>query len=485
MSDTPNRETAVPEVDEAAWRRAGIEPEWWAPLRETHRSMSDVDWEFRARALADPRFLRRASFPAFDRPNDLIIFPLQSWPAFATRERMREFARLSERMHRLMLKVPLLFHERDPRRISEFYRFLDPVRLQVLLAEPNGLATMISRGDFIDTADGFRCIEFNFTPNLGGWDMALLPGLHLESEPTREFLEARGIEPTYTDTIARLFSWIADRVTERKDWEGREVNVVFLFDPRAHQGAVHAPPDPGYFERAHDAACRRRGVGGIVTLARPHHLEIEGTRVFCRGRRVHALVDMTPRPTDTTLYRCFKMGGLLLLNDPIDLVFGDKQNLALLSENAESPLLSSEERELARRHVPWTRCLADREVVYQGRRVRLLDLVLGEQDRMVVKRGMDFGGKGVHLGRATSETEWRRAVDAALDEGTWVVQEVLESRPYLFQERPEGCSPHDVIWGPFVFGGEYAGLILRVQPKSADGAVNLSLAATEGIVFEV
>lgn len=222
-----------------------------------------------------------------------------------------------------------------------------------------------------------------------------------------------------------------------------------------------------------------------MTLARPHHLEIEGTRVFCRGRRVHALVDMTPRPSDTALYRCFKMGGLLLLNDSIDLIFGDKQNLALLSENADSPLLSSEERELVRRHVPWTRRLADREVVYAGRRARLLDLVLGEQDRMVVKPGMDFGGKGVYLGRATSDAEWRRAVDAALDEGSWVVQEALESRPYLFQAGPEGCSPHDVIWGPFVFGGEYAGLILRVQPKSVDGAVNLSLAATEGIVFEL
>lgn len=222
-----------------------------------------------------------------------------------------------------------------------------------------------------------------------------------------------------------------------------------------------------------------------MRLARPHHLEIEGTRVFCRGRRVHALVDMTPRPSDTALYRCFKMGGLLLLNDSIDLIFGDKQNLALLSENADSPLLSSEERELVRRHVPWTRRLADREVVYAGRRARLLDLVLGEQDRMVVKPGMDFGGKGVYLGRATSDAEWRRAVDAALDEGSWVVQEALESRPYLFQAGPEGCSPHDVIWGPFVFGGEYAGLILRVQPKSVDGAVNLSLAATEGIVFEL
>jgi hypothetical protein len=70
-----------------------------------------------------------------------------------------------------------------------------------------------------------------------------------------------GIELTYTDTIACFFSWIAERVTERADWEGREVNVVFLFDPDASSGAVEMASDPGYFERAHDAACRRRGWG--------------------------------------------------------------------------------------------------------------------------------------------------------------------------------------------------------------------------------
>jgi hypothetical protein len=50
-------------------------------------------------------------------------------------------------------------------------------------------------------------------------------------------------------------------VTERADWEGRELNVVFLFDPDASSGAVEMASDPGYFERAHDAACRRRGWG--------------------------------------------------------------------------------------------------------------------------------------------------------------------------------------------------------------------------------
>ena len=69
--------------------------------------------------------------------------------------------------------------------------------------------------------------------------------------------------------------------------------------------------------------------------------------------------------------------------------------------------------------------------------------------------------------------------------GDWVVQEYIQSRPYLFQAGRYGCSPHDVVWGPFVFGSTYAGTILRVQPKSIDGIVNLSRGATEGILLEL
>jgi hypothetical protein len=103
----------------------------------------------------------------------------------------------------------------------------------------------------------------------------------------------------------------------------------------------------------------------------------------------------------------------------------------------------------------------------------------------VLKDADAFGGAGVVLGRFASAEEWRRTLDRALAEGDWVVQEILEFLPYLYQSGEYGCSIHDVIWGPFVFGDRYGGVVLRMQPKAAGGAVNLSLSATEGIVLEV
>jgi len=124
-------------------------------------------------------------------------------------------------------------------------------------------------------------------------------------------------------------------------------------------------------------------------------------------------------------------------------------------------------------------------VELEGRSFPLEELLVSQRERMVLKEGDSAGGKGVVLGKFTPEPEWRQAIATAMKSGRWVVQEHLESRPYLYQSGDYGCSVHDVVWGPFVFGGEYAGVILRMQPRSAGGAVNLSLAATEGVVFEV
>jgi len=115
----------------------------------------------------------------------------------------------------------------------------------------------------------------------------------------------------------------------------------------------------------------------------------------------------------------------------------------------------------------------------------LAELLAAEPARFVLKKGAGYGGAGVVLGTFASPERWRDALATALREGDWVVQETLESLPYLYQSGDYGCSIHDVIWGPFVFGQRYGGVVLRMQPAAAGGPVNLTLHATEGIVLEV
>ena len=84
----------------------------------------------------------------------------------------------------------------------------------------------------------------------------------------------------------------------------------------------------------------------------------------------------------------------------------------------------SDERQLFRRHVPWTRLLADRETVLpDGRWGSLLERARKEHDRFVLKPNRAYGGDGVVLGPALSLAEWDSAVDEALaGPDRWVIQ---------------------------------------------------------------
>jgi hypothetical protein len=89
------------------------------------------------------------------------------------------------------------------------------------------------------------------------------------------------------------------------------------------------------------------------------------------------------------------------------------------------------------------------------------------------------------LGNPVGADEWRGAVEVAVDQGGFVVQEQVRSRRYLYQHGPRGATAHEMVWGPFCFGERYGGVLLRMQPDVVGGPVNVSQRATAGCLFEV
>jgi hypothetical protein len=87
---------------------------------------------------------------------------------------------------------------------------------------------------------------------------------------------------------------------------------------------------------------------------------------------------------------------------------------------------SSDERQIFRRHVLWTRLLSDRRTLLpDGRTASLLDYVRREHEVLVIKPNRAFGGEGVVIGHGLPRADWESAVDRALaDKETWVVQQL-------------------------------------------------------------
>jgi len=87
---------------------------------------------------------------------------------------------------------------------------------------------------------------------------------------------------------------------------------------------------------------------------------------------------------------------------------------------------SPDERLVFQRHVLWTRVVSDRRTVLPGGHLGdLLEFVARHRDELVLKPNRSYGGEGVVLGCAVSDSQWRATIETALaDPGSWVAQQL-------------------------------------------------------------
>ncbi|HSS47713.1 MAG TPA: hypothetical protein VLX28_02090, partial [Thermoanaerobaculia bacterium] len=324
----------------------------------------------------------------------------------------------------------------------------------------------------------------NIHPNLGGWESDILAEMHLSNAATASLIADLGIRVSHVNTTRELFAHILEEARRNGLAAAGEVNVVVLAEGQADpQGRASFLR---HLRQNYRAVLDREGGGlrGDVFVCSSEELAPQHSRLFHGSSRIHALVELE-KNTDQRVFRCFKAGGLNLYNGPVWQMLSDKRNIALLSDEDLDTDFTADERSFLQRHVPWTRLVRAESTRFRGERVFLPDLLASRREDLVVKNSLLYGGKEVYVGLYTSPAKWEEVVRNALASKHWVTQEYIPSNPYLYQNGDHGCSLHNVIWGPFVFGERYGGAILRMQPMADATVVNLSLTATEGLIFEV
>ncbi|MCP4654694.1 MAG: hypothetical protein GY856_04650 [bacterium] len=409
---------------------------------------------------------------------------IQPWPTFVGQRKIRELAEAAVGISELIKSIPERIFENDPQRLAEYFNIDDPDVVAKLISPPQGLAGPVSRGDFIYSASGFKCLECNMAGNIGGWDTAIIADALLRAPVIQRFLSRLDSQVSTTDTVRVLLRSIIEEVRTVEP-DADEINLAIGF-----LGDIEAWIDPkvrGFFGRMYGAALREvdAALNGWLVFSDYSDLTLHQSELHADGKRLHAVIECHAKPTREISFQAYKAGKVRLYNGPMTGILCDKRNLALLSELSESEHFDAQEKATIRDHLPWTRRVAAGESTYEGRTVLLRDLLIAERGRMVLKRGLSRAGQDVAIGRLTSEEQWVEAVDQAMGDGTWVVQERVESLPYLYQKDDYGCAPHDVIWGPFVFGKNYGGTIARMIPRDEEGAGDMDRGFTKGILVEL
>jgi len=240
------------------------------------------------------------------------------------------------------------------------------------------------------------------------------------------------------------------------------------------------------------ASFEREGVPTIV--CDPRELVFDGEKLTAQGRRIDLLYrrvlinDIVARPAECdALVKAYAAGAVCVSNALTCKIPHKKAFFAVLTDERNSALFSGAERELIRRHIPWTRLLADTQTTRDGEAFGLLDYVRRRRNDFVLKPNDEYGGTGVTLGWETDDRAWDAALDKALAERNagWVVQERIAVRREIFpMQTDSGVEMRDMLvdFAPYIFRGRMAGFLTRL---SSTGLANVTSGGGQVPAFSV
>ncbi len=279
--------------------------------------------------------------------------------------------------------------------------------------------------------DSLRFVE----PNLSG-----IGGLHLV--PTSDSIVADVVLPALQRQDANLQLEVGKDIRELLMQEvidhleaiGRRGHNVCFIEPKyAGTGPDEQEALAQYFHERH---------GMRVMHADPSELTVRGNEVYYDNQ----VVDLGYR--DYAVYDLLELEREGVNVDPMRVLF--KHNRMISSIGAEMDQKScweiltdpqftqkyygAEERQVFRRHVPWTRVLSQRQTALpEGGSGDLVAYARDEREALVLKPNRAYGGEGVVIGPSLSPEEWDHAIDHALaDKERWVVQGLASIPVYLF-----------------------------------------------------
>lgn len=229
---------------------------------------------------------------------------------------------------------------------------------------------------------------------------------------------------------------------------GRARGNIALIDPKY----VHDGPD----EQDILAQSYTQKHGVTVVHADPSELVLRDGEVFWRDTRIdiayrdYTVLDLVARANEGVDIRAVKT--LFQQNRIVSSIAAEldqKSCWEVLTDPAiTQKFLTPDERQVARRHIPWTRIVSDRRTTDPyGEGVDLLTYTRESQESLVLKPNRSYGGTGVVIGPSVEPGEWDAAINTAVtSKDRWVVQQLARIPVYDF---PVIDDSGDVSMEPF------------------------------------
>jgi carboxypeptidase Taq len=312
-------------------------------------------------------------------------------------------------------------------------------------------------------------------PNLSG-----VGGIHLG--PLAETLVMRDVVPTLS-SYDPLLAVDAPR-------DQRDLFLQVLLDHARAIGCRSrnlALVEPKYVaegpeEQSHLVEYYRTRRGIELSHADPRELRLTGGDVFYEDTQIdvayrdYEMRDLLALEREHG-QRLEGMRALFLQNRMVSAIGGDLDHKScwevLTTEDLAARYFSIAERQLFRRHVLWTRIVSERRTDTPDGPMDLVEYARDYREDLVLKPNRGYGGAGVVLGAALSQSEWETLLEQALavqddPHRHWVVQAAATLPVHLFPVLDEQGRTHEepfyAVMG-FAPTDHGLGIIARVSQK--------------------
>jgi len=167
------------------------------------------------------------------------------------------------------------------------------------------------------------------------------------------------------------------------------------------------------------------------------------------------------------LLNAYRAHAVCMVNSFRSKLIHKKALFAVLTEPRRSHLFTPGEQDAIRAHVPWTRTVRAAKTEYDGNKIDLLDFIMGNREQLVLKPNDDYGGRGISIGWKSDDSSWAVALQKALAEGDYLVQERVptarEDFPALKEDGTIEFAEQLVDLDPLLFNGKVGSAFTRLS----------------------
>jgi uncharacterized circularly permuted ATP-grasp superfamily protein len=162
----------------------------------------------------------------------------------------------------------------------------------------------------------------------------------------------------------------------------------------------------------------------------------------------------------------YRAGAVCMVNSFQCKLIHKKAVFAVLTNEKYAYLFDENEHAKIKAHVPWTRKFRSETTLNNGEEIDLVEWTRANKSKLVLKPNDDYGGHGIYIGWVSDEKTWDEAIEFALKDGDYLVQERVKTSkeifPYLDGENIV-MSEQLVDLDPLLFFGKVGSAFTRLS----------------------